>query len=118
MRNGRGEGGMATDVTPEPFTIAVPEEVLVDLRQRLARVRWPDDIPGTGWQYGTHLAYLKELVAYWYHDYDWRAQEQRLNGFSQYRVQLDDITLHFIHQPGVGPDPMPLLMSHGWPGSI
>jgi pimeloyl-ACP methyl ester carboxylesterase len=109
---------MPTGVTPEPFTIAVPDEVLADLRQRLAGVRWPDDIPGSAWQYGTDLAYMQELVTYWYSDYNWRAQERRLNGFAQYRVQLDDITLHFIHQPGVGPDPMPLLISHGWPGSI
>src|SRR5919106_1334952 len=104
MRHGRGERDMPAGVTPEPFTIAVPDEVLADLRQRLAGVRWPDDIPGSAWQYGTDLAYMQELVTYWYSDYDWRAQERRLNGFAQYRVPLDDITLHFIHQPGVGPD--------------
>jgi microsomal epoxide hydrolase len=101
-----------------PFTIAVPEEVLTDLRQRLAATRWPDEIAGSGWQYGSNLDYIKELVAYWQHDYDWRAQERLLNGFAHYRVQLDDITLHYIHQPGVGPAPLPLLLSHGWPGSI
>ena len=115
----RTEGAHASArVTPEPFTIAIPDDVLDDLHQRLIRVRWPDDIPETGWQYGTSLAYLKELVTYWGSEYDWRAQERRLNRFSHYRVQLDDILLHYIHQPGVGPDPMPLLISHGWPGSI
>lgn len=109
---------MPARVTPEPFTIAVPDEVLGDLRQRLAWVRWPDEIPQTGWQYGANLAYLKELVTYWQNEYDWREQERRLNHVPQYRVQLDDITLHYMHQPGVGPDPMPLLISHGWPGSI
>lgn len=104
--------------TPVPFTIAVPEEVLSDLRQRLAATRWPDEMPGSGWQYGSNLGYIKDLVAYWQHDYDWRAQEQLLNGFAHYRVRLDDITLHYIHQPGVGPAPLPLLLSHGWPGSI
>jgi microsomal epoxide hydrolase len=104
--------------TPVPFTIAVPEEVLDDLRQRLAATRWPDEIPDTGWQYGSNLAYIKDLIAYWQHGYDWRAQERRLNELAQYRVQLDDITLHYIHQPGVGPNPLPLLISHGWPGSI
>jgi microsomal epoxide hydrolase len=104
--------------TPVPFTIAVPEEVLDDLRQRLAATRWPDEIPDTGWQYGSNLAYVKDLIAYWQHGYDWRAQERRLNELAQYRVQLDDITLHYIHQPGVGPNPLPLLISHGWPGSI
>jgi microsomal epoxide hydrolase len=64
------------------------------------------------------MAYLRELVSYWRHGYDWRAQERRLNAFPQYRVQLDDITLHYLHQPGVGPKPLPLIISHGWPGSI
>jgi len=104
--------------SPEPFIMAVPEALLEDLRQRLALTRWPDEIPGSGWHYGANLAYVKELVRYWQHQYDWRAQERLLNGFSQYRVQLEDITLHYIHQPGVGPAPMPLLLSHGWPGSI
>ena len=104
--------------SPEPFVMAVPEALLNDLRQRLALSRWPDEIPGAGWHYGANLAYVKELVHYWQHQYDWRAQECLLNGFPQYRVQLEDITLHYIHQPGVGPAPMPLLVSHGWPGSI
>jgi pimeloyl-ACP methyl ester carboxylesterase len=103
---------------PEPFVMAVPEALLNDLQQRLALTRWPDEIPGSGWHYGANLAYVKELVRYWQHQYDWRAQERLLNGFPQYRVQLEDITLHYIHQPGVGPAPMPLLLSHGWPGSI
>ena len=80
--------------------------------------RWTDEIPGAGWQYGANLSYLKALAAYWQHEYDWRSQEQLLNRFEQYRVKLSDITLHYIHQPGKGPDPLPLLMSHGWPGSI
>jgi len=104
--------------SPEPFVMAVPEALLNDLQQRLALTRWPDEIPGAGWRYGANLAYVKELVHYWQHQYNWRAQERLLNGFPQYRVQLEDITLHYIHQPGVGPAPMPLLLSHGWPGSI
>ena len=103
---------------PEPFIMAVPETLIEELRQRLALTRWPDEIPGSGWHYGANLAYVKELVHYWQHQYDWRAQERLLNGFPQYRVQMEDITLHYIHQPGVGPAPMPLLLSHGWPGSI
>jgi pimeloyl-ACP methyl ester carboxylesterase len=105
-------------ISPEPFSIAVPDTVLNDLQQRLGLTRWPDEIPGAGWQYGANLAYIKELVHYWQHQYDWRAQERLLNSFPQYRVQLDNMTLHYIHQPGVGPAPMPLLLSHGWPGSI
>jgi microsomal epoxide hydrolase len=103
---------------PRPFTIQVPDEVLTDLRERLSRVRWPDEVPGSGWTYGTDLSYLKQLVAYWHEAYDWRANEARLNAFRHYTVPLAGLDLHFIHQPGVGPDPLPLLISHGWPGSI
>ena len=92
--------------------------MLRDLRERLSRARWPDQAPGTEWQYGTSVAYLKELTNYWCNDFDWRAQEAKLNCFAQYRVPLAGIDLHFIHEPGVGPKPMPLLLSHGWPGSI
>jgi microsomal epoxide hydrolase len=109
---------MSANAIPERFTIAVPDEVLDDLKRRLALTRWPDEIPETGWQYGADLSYVKELVDYWQREFDWRAQERVLNSFPQYRVQLGDITLHYIHQPGQGPDPMPLLLSHGWPGSI
>jgi pimeloyl-ACP methyl ester carboxylesterase len=104
--------------TPEPFTIAVPDAVLSDLQHRLAATRWPDEIPGSHWQYGTSLTYIKELVDYWQHHFDWRAQERMLNGFQHYRVQLDDVVLHYIHQPGVGPHPLPLVLSHGWPGAV
>src|SRR6478672_6973250 len=103
---------------PRPFSVHVADEVLVDLRERLARVRWPDEIPGAGWEYGSDLAYMKELAAYWRERYDWRAHEARLNEFRQFTVPLGGIELHFIHQPGVGPSPMPLLLSHGWPGSV
>src|SRR5688572_2030222 len=103
---------------PRPFTVRVPDEVLADLRERLARVRWPDEPPEAGWRYGTSLAYLRELVEYWRDRYDWRAHEARLNAFPQFTVPLAGIDLHFIHQPGVGPSPLPLLISHGWPGSV
>lgn len=109
---------MSLPTNPEPFRIAVPDTVLEDLRQRLALTRWPDEIPAAGWQYGANLAYVQSLIDYWQHHYDWRAQERLLNSFPQYRVTLDDLTLHYIYQPGVGPNPMPLLLSHGWPGSI
>jgi len=109
---------MSKKIMPQPFSIAVPDEVLDDLRHRLALTRWPDEISESGWQFGSNLSYLKELIAYWQHKYDWRAQERLLNSFAQYRVQLDDIALHYIHQPGEGPDPFPLLICHGWPGSI
>ena len=105
-------------VTPRPFTIRVPDAVLEDLRARLARVRWPDEIPDEPWRYGTDLAYMKSLVAHWRDGYDWRAHEAELNTHRQFTVPLGGIDLHFVHEPGVGPRPMPLLLSHGWPGSI
>jgi microsomal epoxide hydrolase len=105
-------------VTPRPFTLHVAEDILTDLRARLERVRWPDEAPEAGWQHGTSLAYMKELVAYWRDRYDWRAQEARLNRWRQFTVELGGIGLHFIHEPGVGPAPLPLLVSHGWPGSV
>jgi pimeloyl-ACP methyl ester carboxylesterase len=105
-------------MTPRPFTIRVPDAVLDDLRVRLERVRWPDEIPGQPWRYGTDLDYMKSLVAYWRERYDWRAQEAALNGLRQFTVPLGGIDLHFIHEPGVGDTPTPLLLSHGWPGSI
>jgi pimeloyl-ACP methyl ester carboxylesterase len=105
-------------MTPTPFALHVPDTVLDDLRERLGRVRWPDEVPDAPWRYGTDLAYLKSLVAYWRERYDWRAQEAALNRMRQFTVALGGIDLHFIHEPGVGPAPMPLLLSHGWPGSI
>src|SRR5207244_13482754 len=92
-------------MTPRPFTVRVPDEVLADLRTRLERVRWPDEIAGEGWRYGTSLAYMKELVAYWRDRYDWRAQEARLNALPQFTLPMGDLDLHFIHAKGVGPSP-------------
>ena len=93
--------------------------MLDDLRARLDRVRWPDEPPdGRPWQYGTDLTYLRGLVDYWRSGFDWRAQEARLNVFPQFVVPLDGIDLHYLHVPGNGPHPLPLLLSHGWPGSV
>lgn len=103
---------------PRAFRIAVPEEVLADLRRRLGHTRWPDEVPGGGWRYGTDLGYLQRLCRYWQERYDWRVHEAQLNGFRQFTVALGGIELHFIHEPGVGPRPRPLLLSHGWPGSV
>ncbi|MEX2147326.1 MAG: epoxide hydrolase [Candidatus Rokuibacteriota bacterium] len=105
-------------MTVRPFRIAVADDVLVDLRARLGRVRWPDEAPGAAWAYGTSLAYMKELVAYWRDTYDWRAAEARLNERRHFTAPVGGIDVHFIHEPGVGPRPFPLLLSHGWPGSI
>src|SRR5258708_19089910 len=101
-----------------PFKIQVPDEVLRDLKARLARTRFPDEIPATGWDYGTDLTYLKSLVAYWRDRFDWRAQERRLNEFDQYKTTIDALEIHFIHQKSKVPNAFPLAVTHGWPGSI
>jgi microsomal epoxide hydrolase len=103
---------------PRPFRVHVADEVLADLGQRLERVRWPDEAPGPAWSYGTSLTYMKGLVAYWRERYDWRTHEGALNGFPQFTAPVAGITLHFIHAEGRGPRPLPLLLSHGWPGSV
>jgi pimeloyl-ACP methyl ester carboxylesterase len=103
---------------PRPFQVAVPEEVLADLRERLDRVRWPDEVPDGGWAYGTDRSYMQELVDYWRNGYDWRKAEAGLNELPQFTVPLSGIEVHFVHQPGAGPAPMPLLLAHGWPGSF
>jgi pimeloyl-ACP methyl ester carboxylesterase len=103
---------------PQPFTIAIPDEVLADLRERLARTRLPGEVADSGWQYGTNLAYLKELIDYWRTRYNWRAHEREMNRFAQFKVDIDGCRVHFIHEPGRGPNPKPLLLVHGWPGSV
>jgi microsomal epoxide hydrolase len=101
-----------------PFQLSVPESVLKDLRQRLLNVRLPDEPPLDPWSTGTSVAYLKELLDYWRDGFDWRAQEAKLNAFRQFTVPLAGIDVHFIQEQGQGPNPMPLLLCHGWPGSV
>ena len=101
-----------------PFEINVPDAVLDDLRDRLARTRLPDEIPGTAWDYGTNRAYLEELLSYWQHDFDWRAQERMLNEFDQFKTTIDGLDVHFIHQRSPHEDALPLVITHGWPGSF
>jgi len=102
----------------QPFKIDVAQPVLDDLRQRLANTRWPDEIEEAGWDYGTNRAYLKQLAAYWQNGYDWRAQEAKLNAFPQFKAEVDGLNVHFLHVEGKGPNPMPLLLVHGWPDSF
>jgi pimeloyl-ACP methyl ester carboxylesterase len=104
--------------TPQPFTLHVADAALADLRERLARTRFPDQGPGEPWIYGTDVGWMEGLIAYWRERFDWRVEEARLNRFPQYRAPLHGIDLHFLHVPGAGPDPCPLLLSHGWPGSV
>jgi pimeloyl-ACP methyl ester carboxylesterase len=102
----------------QPFHIAIPQETIDDLRERLARTRWPDEAEGAGWSYGTNLGYMQQLVHYWQHDYDWRKHEASLNTLSHFKAEVDGIGIHFIHERGKGPNPTPLLLLHGWPDSF
>ena len=106
------------DETIETFQIRVDEEVLSDLRRRLAQTRFPDQIDGTGWEYGIPLDDLRALVEYWRDKYDWRAQEARLNELPHFRTRIDGQSIHFIHARSRHADAMPLLLVHGWPGSV
>ena len=109
---------IVTTMSITPFRIRVPAPVLADLKRRLAETRWPDEIPGSGWDYGANLGYLKGLIEYWRTGFDWRAQERLLNSFRQFKADLDGFGIHFIHVKGKGPRPFPLIISHGWPGSF
>ncbi len=102
----------------QPFKVQVPEATLEDLRERLARTRWSDEISGSGWDYGSNLAYIKELVDYWRTRFDWRTQEEVINAFAHFRASVDGIGIHFIHEHGKGPKPLPLIITHGWPSSF
>jgi pimeloyl-ACP methyl ester carboxylesterase len=101
-----------------PFRIEVPEDALVDLYQRLDRTRWPDELADAGWIYGVSLPYLKDLVHYWRHEYDWRRHEARLNTLPQFTTVIDGAQVHFVHVRSPEPDALPLVITHGWPGSI
>src|SRR3977135_2233640 len=110
---------MATSTTQiRPFRIDIPEAELDDLRLRLAATRWPDELPGVGWDYGIPLGYLKELAEDWASGYNWRTHEARLNEFPQYTTTLDGQNVHFLHVRSPDPHALPLILTHGWPGSI
>jgi pimeloyl-ACP methyl ester carboxylesterase len=102
----------------EPFSIPYSEEAVDDLRARLARTRWPDEIPGSGWEYGIGLDYMREICHYWREQFDWKAQVEKLSTLHHYRYTTQGIGIHFIHERGRGPAPMPLVITHGWPGSF
>ena len=97
------------------FTIAIPEEDLKDLDERLRRTRFPTDFGNDDWRYGYNSAYHRQMVEYWIEEYDWRDVERRMNELPHFKVDLMGVPLHFIHVKGKGPNPMPLLMHHGWP---
>jgi pimeloyl-ACP methyl ester carboxylesterase len=121
--DGRGEDGVnalssGDNMTANPLTLHIPDADIADLRDRLARTRFPDAAPGEPWAYGASVDYMRELVAYWRDGFDWRKAEAKLNAYPQFKQSKDDIDLHFLHVPGKGPRPIPLLLMHGWPGSV
>ena len=101
-----------------PFRVEVPQADLDDLRERLTRTRWPEELPDARWDYGVPLTYLQELADYWRTSYDWRAQEERLNAFPQFTTTIDGQNIHFLHVHSPEPDALPLVLTHGWPGSV
>jgi pimeloyl-ACP methyl ester carboxylesterase len=102
----------------QPFTINISQEALDDLHDRLDRTRWPDELPGVGWDYGVPLAYAKELAEYWRKGYNWRKHEAKLNRYPQFTTAIDGQNVHFLHVRSPEPDALPLILTHGWPGSI
>ncbi len=101
----------------ETFKISLPDSVFEDLNRRLSETRWPTQID-SGWQYGTELTYLRDLCRYWQTKFDWRAQESTLNHFDQFKTKIDDLNVHFIHQQSKEKNALPLVITHGWPGSV
>jgi pimeloyl-ACP methyl ester carboxylesterase len=101
-----------------PFSIRVEAEVLSDLRDRIRRTRWPDQAPGAAWEQGTDLQYLKQLLAYWADEFDWRAQERELNAADQFRAELDGVHIHFVHERARRGHGIPLILTHGWPSTF
>lgn len=102
----------------ETFSIHVEEEVLSDLRARIRSTRWPDQVPGVGWEQGTDLGYLRDLLGYWAHGFDWRARERELNQFDHFRADLDGVRIHFVHQRARHGQGIPLILTHGWPSTF
>ena len=102
----------------EPFEIRTPDSTLTDLRERLARTRWSPKLGDGGWEYGVSIDYLRDLARYWLTSFDWRAQERAMNRFAHFRAQVDGKNVHFIHERGRGPDPLPLILTHGYPDSF
>ena len=105
-------------MTAERFSIQIPEDVLIDLKYRLDHIRWPDQLENVAWERGTEKGYLQSLVSYWSEQYDWRAQEAELNRLPQFRCTVDGVDVHFIHERGRGPNPLPIILTHGWPDSF
>jgi pimeloyl-ACP methyl ester carboxylesterase len=102
----------------KPYKVHIPNSVLADLRRRLSETKWPDQLPGTTWEYGADISKVRELANYWQKGYDWRVQESQINQFHQFTTEIDGQTIYFIHERSPRPDAIPLMLIHGWPGSI
>src|SRR3974390_1136817 len=101
-----------------PFQIDIPGEETEDLRDRLSRTRWPEAAPVDDWSQGVPLAYLQDLCRYWAESYDWKLRQERLNSFTQYKTDIDGLSIHFVHVPSPHAEALPLVVTHGWPGSV
>src|SRR5690554_4849825 len=102
----------------QPFSVNIPQQALDDLKIRLKNTRWPDEIADSGWDYGTNLFYLKELTEYWQNKFDWRKVENEINSYPNFIADIDGYKIHFLHIKGKGKKSIPLIISHGWPGSF
>ncbi|UHA75444.1 epoxide hydrolase family protein [Paenibacillus sp. 481] len=112
------QSNTSQDAEINPFRIDIPQADLDDLHYRLSRTRWPDALSDVGWDYGVPIDYLKQLVEYWKSNYDWRKHEDLLNQFPQFTTTIDGQNIHFLHVRSPEPEAMPLIITHGWPGSI
>ena len=105
-------------IDAKPFKMEIPGTVLADLKNRLKKTRWPDEIIGAEWKYGVNLSYMKEIVDYWQSHFNWRAQEKLLNTFPQYIANIDGFNIHFIYVRSQNLNAKPLIITHGWPSSF
>ena len=108
----------STPQKTDSFDVKVPESILADLRERLLQTRWPGEIQESGWDYGSNLSYVRELCEYWRTSYDWRRQESKINSFNNLTTIISDLKIHFILEKGKGPNPIPLVITHGWPSTF
>jgi hypothetical protein len=102
----------------QPFFANIPQQVLDDLKLRIKNTRWPDEITDSGWSYGANLSYMKELADYWVTTFDWRKVEKEINSYPNFIANIDGYRIHFLHVKGKGKNAIPLIITHGWPGSF
>jgi pimeloyl-ACP methyl ester carboxylesterase len=105
-------------MTITPFTVSIADAAVADLNLRLEQTRWPDDVGEDAWEYGMPRKVLRDVVEYWREHFDWRASERRLNGLPQFTIEIDGRIVHYVHVKGADPESVPLILTHGWPGSF